>query len=65
MINAPAVPGWTYRVIPYGWLTALKGTYNGITFSGVIGYRALYVDYVQGEGRQRYEFDMLQHGPVG
>ncbi|MCB8822702.1 hypothetical protein [Microvirga rosea] len=40
------------------------GSYQGITFSGVIGYRALYVDYVQGEGRQRYEFDMLQHGPV-
>ena len=40
------------------------GTYQGITFSGVIGYRALYVDYVQGEGRYRYEFDMLQHGPV-
>jgi hypothetical protein len=40
------------------------GTYNGITFSGVIGYRALYVDYVQGEGRSRYEFDMLQHGPI-
>jgi hypothetical protein len=40
------------------------GTYQGITFSGVVGYRALYVDYVQGEGRQRYEFDMLVHGPV-
>lgn len=40
------------------------GTYNGIRFSGVMGYRALYVDYVQGEGRQRYEFDMLQHGPI-
>jgi hypothetical protein len=40
------------------------GTYNGIRFSGVVGYRALYVDYVQGEGRQRYEFDMLIHGPV-
>ena len=40
------------------------GTYQGITFSGVIGYRALYVDYVQGEGRRRYEFDMLVHGPV-
>ncbi|QRM31571.1 hypothetical protein [Microvirga sp. VF16] len=40
------------------------GTYQGITFSGVIGYRALYVDYVQGEGRRRYEFDMLQHGPI-
>jgi hypothetical protein len=40
------------------------GTYQGITFSGVAGYRALSVDYTQGEGRQRYEFDMIQHGPV-
>ena len=40
------------------------GVYNGITFSGVIGYRALSVDYAQGEGRRRYEFDMLQHGPI-
>jgi len=39
-------------------------TYQGVTFSGVVGYRALYVDYAQGEGRRRYEFDMLQHGPV-
>jgi hypothetical protein len=37
---------------------------NGVTFSGVLGYRALYVDYAQGEGRRRYEFDMLQHGPI-
>ncbi|MBF9197820.1 hypothetical protein I2H36_17415 [Microvirga sp. BT290] len=40
------------------------GTYQGITFSGVIGYRALSVDYAQGEGRRRYEFDMIQHGPI-
>lgn len=40
------------------------GTYHGITFSGVIGYRALSVDYAEGEGRRRYEFDMLQHGPM-
>src|SRR4051794_1573490 len=38
--------------------------WNGITFSGLLGYKALYVDYDQGEGRRRYEFDMLQHGPV-
>jgi hypothetical protein len=38
--------------------------WSGITFSGLLGYRALYVDYTQGEGRRRYEFDMLQHGPV-
>lgn len=40
------------------------GTYQGITFSGMLGYRALYVDYSHGEGRRRYEFDMLQHGPI-
>jgi len=40
------------------------GSYNGITFSGLIGYRALSVDYAQGEGAQRYEFDMIIHGPV-
>ncbi|MGO4385916.1 hypothetical protein AB4Y85_00105 [Microvirga sp. 2YAF29] len=40
------------------------GTYQGITFSGVIGYRALSVDYAQGQGLRRYEFDMVQHGPI-
>src|SRR6478735_12135377 len=40
------------------------GSYNGITFPGLIGYRALSVDYAQGEGAQRYEFDMILHGPV-
>jgi hypothetical protein len=39
-------------------------TRNGITYSGVIGYRALSVDFTQGEGRRRYEFDMIVHGPV-
>ena len=45
----------------YAWDFAVC---NGVTFSGVLGYKALYVDYTQGEGRHRYEFDMLQHGPV-
>jgi hypothetical protein len=45
----------------YAWDYAV---WNGITFSGVLGYKALYVDYRQGEGRHLYEFDMLQHGPV-
>ena len=40
------------------------GSYNGVTFSGVVGYRALSVDYSQGEGRRRYEFDIVQHGPI-
>ena len=39
-------------------------TTNGVTYSAVIGYKALYVDYSQGAGLSRYEFDMLQHGPV-
>lgn len=40
----------------YAWRT--------ITLSAVIGYRALYVDYAQGAGLTRYEFDMLTHGPL-
>jgi hypothetical protein len=39
-------------------------TTNGVTYSAVLGYKALYVDYVRGSGSSRYEFDMLQHGPV-
>ena len=26
LIEAPAVPGWTVRFTPYGWLTSLNGT---------------------------------------
>jgi len=37
---------------------------NGITYSGIIGYRALYVDYTQGAGQSRYAYKMLQAGPV-
>lgn len=40
------------------------GVWNGVVFSGVIGYRALSVDYARGEGQRRYEFDVLQHGPI-
>ena len=45
----------------YGFDFAVR---NGITVSGVLDYKALYVDYAEGEGGRRYEFDMLQHGPV-
>jgi hypothetical protein len=38
--------------------------HNGITYSGIIGYRALYVDYVQGTGQSRYAYKILQTGPV-
>jgi hypothetical protein len=37
---------------------------NGITYSGIIGFRALYVDYTQGAAQTRYAYKMLQAGPV-
>jgi hypothetical protein len=37
---------------------------DGVTYSGILGYRALDVDYEQGSGRTKYEYDVLQHGPV-
>jgi hypothetical protein len=40
------------------------GAYRNMIFSGLIGYRALSVNFVKGSGTSRYEYDMLQHGPV-
>jgi hypothetical protein len=40
------------------------GVYHGLTFSGVLGYRALSVDYEKGSAANRFEFDLVQHGPV-
>jgi hypothetical protein len=37
---------------------------DGVTYSGVLGYRALDVDYEQGSGRTKYVYDVLQHGPI-
>jgi hypothetical protein len=37
---------------------------DGVTYSGVVGYRALDVDYEQGSGLRKYEYDVLQHGPL-
>lgn len=36
----------------------------GANWSGMLGYRALYVDYSKGSGDTLYAFDMLQHGPI-
>ena len=37
----------------------------GLFFKGgAIGYRALYVDYVQGSGNTLFQANILQHGPV-
>jgi hypothetical protein len=30
----------------------------------MVGYKALSVDYSQGSGLSRYEFDMVMHGPI-
>lgn len=40
------------------------GVYYGATVSGVLGYRALSVDFVKSSGIGRYEFDAVQHGPI-
>ena len=34
------------------------------TIDGYLGYRALSVDYSEGSGANRYEYDAVQHGPV-
>jgi len=45
----------------YSWILCVN---NGVTYSGMLGYRALSVDYAKGSGIDRYEYDVLQHGPV-
>ena len=37
---------------------------HGILWSGVVGYRALSVDYEKGSGVNEYRYDVLQHGPI-
>jgi hypothetical protein len=34
-----------------------------VTWSAMLGYKALSVDYSQGSGLTLYEFDMTMHGP--
>jgi hypothetical protein len=40
------------------------GNAIGVNWAGVIGYRALYVDYTQGSGSSFFQMNMLQHGPL-
>jgi hypothetical protein len=40
------------------------GTYDRVTYSGLLGYRALSVDFEKDSGRSRFEFDLIQHGPL-
>jgi len=37
---------------------------NNIIWSGMLGYKALSVDYSKGSGLTRYEYDMTMHGPI-
>jgi hypothetical protein len=48
-------------IAAYNWYL---GEDHGIKFDGYAGYRALAVDYTQGDGIDRYVYDVVQHGPV-
>jgi hypothetical protein len=37
---------------------------DSYAIDGYLGYRALAVDYSEGSGNNRYEFDAVTHGPV-
>lgn len=37
---------------------------NRAIWSGMVGYKALYVDYSTGSGLTRYEYDMTMYGPI-
>jgi hypothetical protein len=45
----------------YTWQIA---RHAGVTYSGILGYRALSVDFEKGSGATRYEYDVIQHGPL-
>jgi hypothetical protein len=53
----------------FSWQAIAAYTYefavrDGITYTSSLGYRALDVDFEKGSGRRRYEYDVLQHGPL-
>ncbi len=37
---------------------------KSVTWSGMLGYKALYVDYSKGSGLTHYEYDVTMHGPI-
>jgi hypothetical protein len=37
---------------------------KSVSWSGMIGYKALSVDYVKGSGLTQYEYDMTMYGPI-
>ncbi len=57
-----AASKFTWQLLAtYNWFLCVEGP---LTLNGYLGYRALSVDYETGEGFNRYEFDVLQQGPV-
>lgn len=40
------------------------GKTGSVAWAGVVGYRALYVDYIHGSGSSLFEMNLLQHGPL-
>jgi hypothetical protein len=53
-ISAQAVGTYAYRF----------GHTGSVAWSGVLGYRALYVDYSRGSGNDLFRMNLLQHGPI-
>jgi hypothetical protein len=37
---------------------------KNVTWSGMVGYKALYVDYAKGSGLTQYEYNMTMYGPI-
>jgi hypothetical protein len=56
--------GSTFSWNVVGAYTWEIGAHAGIAYSGVLGYRALSVDFEKGSGTSRYEYDVVQHGPL-
>lgn len=53
---------FSWQVIgAYNWQICVT---DRVTFDGFVGYRALSVDYEQGSGATKYEFDAITHGPT-
>jgi hypothetical protein len=38
--------------------------HNNVTWSGMVGYKALSVDYSKGSGLNQFVYDMTMHGPI-
>lgn len=53
-ISAQTLAAWSFEF----------GRTGTVAWAGVLGYRALYVDYSRGYGSSQFETNLLQHGPL-